>query len=328
MAAVADPGLASPAGAGSGRADAAPAAAAAAAVPLAPAAAAAHTRLVGCACIVASAAGFGAMPILAKLAYAEGVDLPSMLFLRFALAGVLMAVLMRLRGMRWPHGRTLLLLVAMGSLGYVGQSFCYFAALQHATAGLTALLLYLYPAIVTVLAAILTRRRLSLLRLLAVAAALLGSGLAIGGSLAGSPLGILLGVAAAMIYSIYILVGERVTPLAGAMPSSTVIMLAAAAVFGLMAFSQGAALPASPVAWAAIGGIALLSTVVAMITFFAGMARLGAADAATLSTLEPLVTVILAAVFLGEQVGGWQLAGGAIILAAVIVLARSQPATP
>ncbi|MBO3706522.1 MAG: DMT family transporter [Candidatus Accumulibacter sp.] len=327
MAAVADPGLASPAGAGSGRADAAPAAAAAAAVPLAPAAAAAHTRLVGCACIVASAAGFGAMPILAKLAYAEGVDLPSMLFLRFALAGVLMAVLMRLRGMRWPHGRTLLLLVAMGSLGYVGQSFCYFAALQHATAGLTALLLYLYPAIVTVLAAILTRRRLSLLRLLAVAAALLGSGLAIGGSLAGSPLGILLGVAAAMIYSIYILVGERVTPLAGAMPSSTVIMLAAAAVFGLMAFSQGAALPASPVAWAAIGGIALLSTVVAMITFFAGMARLGAADAATLSTLEPLVTVILAAVFLGEQVGGWQLAGGAIILAAVIVLARSQPAT-
>lgn len=324
---MADPGLASPAGAGSGRADAAPAAAAAAAVPLAPAAAAAHTRLVGCACIVASAAGFGAMPILAKLAYAEGVDLPSMLFLRFALAGVLMAVLMRLRGMRWPHGRTLLLLVAMGSLGYVGQSFCYFAALQHATAGLTALLLYLYPAIVTVLAAILTRRRLSLLRLLAVAAALLGSGLAIGGSLAGSPLGILLGVAAAMIYSIYILVGERVTPLAGAMPSSTVIMLAAAAVFGLMAFSQGAALPASPVAWAAIGGIALLSTVVAMITFFAGMARLGAADAATLSTLEPLVTVILAAVFLGEQVGGWQLAGGAIILAAVIVLARSQPAT-
>lgn len=325
---MADPGLASPAGAGSGRADAAAAAAAAGAVPLAPAAAAAHTRLVGCACIVASAAGFGAMPILAKLAYAEGVDLPRMLFLRFALAGVLMAVLMRLRGMRWPHGRTLLLLVAMGSLGYVGQSFCYFAALQHATAGLTALLLYLYPAIVTVLAAILTRRRLSLLRLLAVAAALLGSGLAIGGSLVGSPLGILLGVAAAMIYSIYILVGERVTPLAGAMPSSTVIMLAAAAVFGLMAFSQGAALPASPVAWAAIGGIALLSTVVAMITFFAGMARLGAADAATLSTLEPLVTVILAAVFLGEQVGGWQLAGGTIILAAVIVLARSQPATP
>ncbi|WP_287460997.1 DMT family transporter [Accumulibacter sp.] len=325
---MADPGAAAPAGTRARRVEGVAAAVPASGTPLAPAAAAAHTRLVGCACIVASAAGFGAMPILAKLAYAEGVDLPSMLFLRFALAGVLMAVLMRLRGMRWPHGRTLLLLVAMGGLGYVGQSFCYFAALQHATAGLTALLLYLYPAIVTVLAAVLARRRLSLLRLLAVAAALVGTAMAIGGSLAGSPLGILLGVAAAMIYSIYILVGERVTPLAGAMPSSTVIMLAAAAVFGLMVCWQGPAFPVSPAAWAAIGGIALLSTVVAMITFFAGMARLGAADAATLSTLEPLVTVILAAFFLGEQVGGWQLAGGTIILAAVIVLARSQPATP
>jgi drug/metabolite transporter (DMT)-like permease len=102
-----------------------------------------------------------------------------------------------------------------------------------------------------------------------------------------------------------------------------VIMLAAAWVFGLVVLARGAAFPVSPVAWAAVGGIALFSTVVAMITFFAGMARLGAADAATLSTLEPVVTVILAAIFLGEAIGGWQIAGGAIILAAVVVLARS-----
>ncbi len=144
------------------------------------------TRLGGFVCIVASAAGFGAMPIFAKLAYAESVDLPSMLFLRFALAGLMMALLMRVRGMVWPSGRNLLLLVAMGGVGYVAQSFCYFAALQYATASLTALLLYLYPAIVTVLSALLVRRRLSPLRLLAVVAALFGTGLAVGGSLAGS----------------------------------------------------------------------------------------------------------------------------------------------
>ncbi|HMW55568.1 MAG TPA: DMT family transporter [Accumulibacter sp.] len=284
----------------------------------------AGTRLGGFVCIVASAAGFGAMPIFAKLAYAESVDLPSMLFLRFALAGLMMALLMRVRGMVWPRGRNLLLLVAMGGIGYVAQSFCYFAALQYATASLTALLLYLYPAIVTVLSALLAQRRLSPLRLLAVAAALFGTGLAVGGSLAGSVLGILLGIGAALIYSVYILVGERVTPLVGAMPAATVIMLSAALVFGLIVLSRGAAFPASPAAWAAIGGIALFSTVVAMITFFAGMARLGAADAATLSTLEPVVTVILAAIFLGEAIGSWQIAGGAIILAAVVVLARSS----
>ncbi|MBK7954876.1 MAG: DMT family transporter [Candidatus Accumulibacter sp.] len=287
------------------------------------AASAARARLVGFVCIVASAVSFGVMPIFAKLAYAEGVDLPSLLFLRFALAGLLMAALMQLRRMVWPQGRNLLLLIAMGGLGYFGQSLCYFAALQHASAGLTALLLYLYPAIVTVLSALLARRRLSLLRMLAVAAALLGTALAVGGSLAGSPLGILLGVAAALIYSVYILVGERVTPVVGAMPAATVIMLAAALSFAVIMWSRGAALPVSPVAWAAVGGIVLFSTVVGMITFFAGMARLGAADAATLSTLEPVVTVLLAAIFLGETVGGWQIAGGGIILAAVIVLARS-----
>ncbi|WP_186407710.1 DMT family transporter [Candidatus Accumulibacter aalborgensis] len=286
-----------------------------------------RTRLIGFVCIVASATGFGAMPIFAKLAYAEGVDLPSMLFLRFALAGLLMAVVMTARAMPWPRGSNLLALVAMGGIGYLGESFCYFAALQYATAGLTALLLYLYPAIVTVLTAILARRRLTLLRLLSVAAALFGTGLAVGGSLEGSVLGILFGVAAALIYSVYILVGERVAPVAGAMPSATVIMLSAATVYGLIVLWRGPAFPDSPLAWAAVGGIALLSTVVAIITFFAGMARLGAADAATLSTLEPVVTVVLAAIFLGEAIGGWQIAGGAIILTAVIVLARSGEAT-
>jgi drug/metabolite transporter (DMT)-like permease len=133
-----------------------------------------RARLAGSICIVASAAGFGAMPIFGKLAYAEGVDLPSLLFLRFALAGGLLAVAMQMRALPWPRGSNLLLLIAMGGLGYVGQSFCYFAALQHASAGLTALLLYLYPAIVTVLSALLARRRLSLPRMLAVATALLG----------------------------------------------------------------------------------------------------------------------------------------------------------
>lgn len=285
-----------------------------------------RVRALGLICIVVSAAGFGAMPIFAKVAYAEGVDLPSLLFLRFALAGLLMAMLMQVRAVPWPRGRNLLLLIAMGGLGYVGQSFCYFAALQYATAGLTALLLYLYPAIVTVLSALLARRGLSLLRMLAVAAALVGTGLAVGGSLQGSLLGILLGIGAALIYSVYILVGERVTPQAGAMPSASVIMLAAAAVFWLVLVWRGSAFPASTAAWAAVGGIVLLSTVLAMITFFAGMARLGAADAATLSTLEPMVTVVLAAFFLGEAVGGWQIVGGAIILAAVIVLVRSGEA--
>jgi drug/metabolite transporter (DMT)-like permease len=282
-----------------------------------------HPRFVGVLCIVLSACGFGAMPIFARISYAGGVDLPTLLFLRFALAAALMSALMLARRWPWPRGRNLCLLVAMGMIGYAGQAYCYFAALHYASAGLTALLLYLYPVIVTLGSALLVRRRLSRRRLLAVLAALAGTALAVGGSLAGSALGIVLGIGAALIYSIYILVGERVTQVEGPMASATVVMLSGAAVFGLMTLGRGPRWPASGGGWAAIAAIALFSTILAIVGFLAAMRRLGAADAATFSTLEPVVTVLLAALFLNEGMGVLQALGGAIILCAVIVLARS-----
>jgi drug/metabolite transporter (DMT)-like permease len=281
-------------------------------------------RFVGLVCIFLSASGFGAMPIFAKYAYADGIDLPTLLFLRFIIAGLLMAFVMVLRGMAWPRGRNFWVLVAMGGLGYAGQAFCYFGALQYATAGLTALLLYLYPVIVTLISALLFRRQLTRLRLLAVFAALFGTGLAVGGSLGGSLPGIVLGVGAALIYSVYILVGERVTESEDAIASGAVVMLSGAVVYGLVVFIGGE--PAWPVTlggWGAVVSISLFSTVLAIVGFLAAMQRLGAADAATFSTLEPIVTVLLAALFLGEEIGLWQALGGSIILAAVIVLARS-----
>ena len=97
----------------------------------------------------------------------------------------------------------------------------------------------------------------------------------------------------------------------------------AAVVYAGVVVVQRPAFPDTPGSWAAVVAIALVSTVVAITTFFAGMARLGATDASTLSTLEPVVTVALAAAVLGERISAVQLAGGGLILAAVIVLARA-----
>lgn len=272
--------------------------------------------------VVLSAAGFGAMAIFAKLAYRDGVTLATMLFLRFAIAGALLAAWGLLHGMRWPRGRNLLWLLAMGGIGYVGQSFGYFAALQYASAGLVALLLYLYPAIVVVLSALIFGRRIGVARGWAVAVALAGTALTVGGDLVSEPTGIVLGIAAAFIYSAYILAGEGVMPRVGPQAAATVVMLAAALVYGAMAFGGGLALPATATGWAAVLAIALFSTLLAILGFFKGMEKLGAADASTLSTLEPLITLALAALVLGEAVTALQLAGGGLIMAAVLYLAR------
>jgi drug/metabolite transporter (DMT)-like permease len=272
--------------------------------------------------IVLSAAGFGAMAIFAKIAYREEVSLTSMLFLRFTIAGLLLAAWGLWQGMRWPRGKDLLWVAAMGAIGYVGQAFCYFSALKYASAGLVGLLLYLYPAIVTVLSAWVFRRRIGAARGWAVAAALAGTALTVGGDLQSQPLGILFGIGGALIYSIYIIAGEGVMPRVVALPAATVVMLSAAVVYGGAASAEGLALPGSIEAWLAVLAIAIFSTLLAILGFFKGLEKLGASDASTLSTLEPLVTIGLAMLVLGETITGVQMAGGALILAAVIYLAR------
>lgn len=111
-------------------------------------------------------------------------------------------------------------------------------------------------------------------------------------------------------------------PRVGPQAAATVVMLAAALVYGAMAFGGGLALPATATGWAAVLAIALFSTLLAILGFFKGMEKLGAADASTLSTLEPLITLALAALVLGEAVTALQLAGGGLIMAAVLYLAR------
>lgn len=262
------------------------------------------------------------MAIFAKLAYQDGVSLSTMLFLRFSFAGLLLAAWGMAHGMRWPRGRDLLWLLAMGGVGYVGQAYCYFSALQHASAGLVALLLYLYPAIVTLLSALAFGRRIGPARGWAVAVALAGTALTVGGDLNSAPLGIALGIGAALIYSIYILAGEGVMRRVPPLPAATVVMLAAAAVYGGAAFNAGLAPPATSAGWLAVLAIAIFSTLLAILGFLKGMEKLGATDASTLSTLEPLITIGLAAIVLGEVVSELQLVGGGLILAAIIFLAR------
>ncbi len=281
-------------------------------------------RLLGLLLIVVSAISFGAMPIFARLAYESGADPVTVLFLRFAIAAALMSLIMAWRGIGFPRGRTLLGLVFLGAVCFVGQSLSYFTALTMASAGLVALLLYLHPALVTIFAVLLFKEPLTKTKIAALVLALTGTGFIIGLDGGGRPVGILLGVTSAVIYTVYILVGSRITKRAAAVASSTVIMLSAAFVYGCLVAVQGPRLPATSAGWLSIFAIALVSTVLAVVTFFAGLERIGPTNTATISTLEPVVVVILAALVLRETVTPLRIVGGVMILAAVIVLAKSE----
>ncbi len=287
----------------------------------------ASPRVFGILAVVLSAIGFGAMAIFARFAYLSGAEVIAVLFLRFLLAGLMLVVLMIASKRAWPKRRSVLVLMAMGGIGYVAQSYSFFAALQYASAGLVSLLLYLYPVLVAVLGAVFLREPLGSRRLVAVCIAFLGTVLTLWGAWTAAPLGIALGVLSALLYSIYILVGSRVLATEDPIGSGTVVILSAAAVFGFLVVLSQPVFPSGALAWSSVVAISLFSTVVGMVGFFIGMRHLGAADAATISTLEPAVTILLAGLFLQESLSSVQLIGGSVILFAVIWLIRMPKST-
>jgi drug/metabolite transporter (DMT)-like permease len=295
---------------------------------------AARRRNVGIACVVASAVAFGAMAVLARFAFASGVDTVTLLALRFAIGSAVMIALLRSRAVAFPRGATLGILLALGALGYGGQAISYFTALKLAPAGLAALLLYLHPALVALLASVFLHERLTAGKTIALALALAGTTLTVAPAITGDALenapqvatGLAFATASAGFYAVYIVVaasiGRRVAPLA----MSTVVITSAAAVFIVATMIRGPQWPQTAAGWAAVVSIALLSTVIAITLYFAGLERIGPVRASTLSTVEPLCTVVLAAFALDETLTPEQLAGGALILGAAVLIARARGA--
>jgi drug/metabolite transporter (DMT)-like permease len=279
-------------------------------------------RLTGVALALVSAAGFGVMPVLGKVAYDDGAEPVGVLAVRFALAAAALLVLARLLGQPLPRDRRLGALALLGGVGYVGQALCYFFALERISAGLTSLLLYVFPALVVVLSALLLRERPRPLQAGCVALALAGTALTIGPVSGGQGSGVALGLGAALVYAVYIVASSRVTGV-GAVAMAAVVLGAAAVTTGGLAAVARPALPSSATAWLALVGVALLGTVVAVTAFFGALALLGPSDAAVLSTVEPVVSVAVAGLVLGERLSSTQVAGGAVVLLAVAVLARA-----
>ncbi|MCE9668685.1 EamA family transporter [Myxococcus stipitatus] len=282
-------------------------------------------RTAGFLIVALSGACFGALGLFGRLAYAAGADLPTLLFLRFTLAGgVLGAVMVGMR-QKPPRGRLLVALILLGAVGYVSEAGVYFAALQYAPAGLVALLLYSFPALVALLQVVFFRERLGRLKWVAILLALCGTGLTADlrqGEV--TPLGVFLGLLSALLYAVYVVTSARAASRAGPLVSSTVILTSAGLTFGVAMLARGPSFPTTALGWGAVVGLALISTVAAVFLFFLGMARIGPVNTSLVSNMEPLTAVVLSALFLDERLSLRQVLGGALILTAAVLLARSD----
>jgi drug/metabolite transporter (DMT)-like permease len=297
-------------------------------------------------CLV-SAVCFGAMAIFGKFAYDAGVSPTALLLVRFSLAAALLAILLILRpGLRRPtpdarsngdgraaagRGQALAIAVGLGAVGYATQASLYFSALTMMDASLLSLILYTYPVMVTVVAVLLGRDRITRRRTIALLVASAGTLLVLlgAGGAGFHPLAVLLAFGSALTYTAYILVADTVVHRISPVLLSTLVMTGAAATLGLRAvLTRDADLGFTPAGWLWLACIAVVSTVLAMLAFFAGLERTGPSTAAILSTFEPVVTTALATLTLGETLTPTQLVGGLLVLSCVAVLQLNPRRNP
>jgi drug/metabolite transporter (DMT)-like permease len=284
-------------------------------------------RYLGALLIAVSAFGFGLMPLLALYAYEGGATVGTVLSCRFIITAAVFFVCVALQERQISLTRKQVFsLVLLGGVLYMLQSTTYLTAVRFISPSLAALILYTYPIMVAVLSFIVENEPIGARSITAIVISLGGVFLMLGVSgEAVNIKGVLFALSAAIVYSCYIVIGNRVVKQLPSIVTSAYVALFAAASLLLVSLVTGDLhFSISIQSWLAILGIAVFSTVMAMLAFFRGLELVGSTQAAILSTTEPLVTVCLSALLLGERLSALQLLGGLAVVTGAVLAATAR----
>lgn len=258
----------------------------------------------------------------------DGFGPQATLSIRFGVSALaLFALLAALRRPLVPERGERLRPLLLGAIGYALESSLFYAALQRGTAAAVALLFYVYPAIVTVTELSVGKVRATPRLLGALALSVAGTALIVvtGGEVAISTAGVVYALAAALSFAIYLIVSGRAVVRTDPMVNGAWVAAGASLSLTTQGLATGALRAPGSDTWLML--VNGLATAAAFSLLFAALARLGASRTAVVMTLEALSGVVLAALLLGEVIGPVQLAGGAAILAATILISRSKAET-
>jgi len=280
--------------------------------------------------IVVSALSFGSISVLTVLTTTAGVPLLTAMAWRYVIGAVLLGVAAPLRQIRsLPRQRTIQL-VLIGGVGQALITYLSLHALEYIAVGPLAFLFYTYPAWVALLAAIRKTERLTPIRIFALVLALTGVTIMVGAPTEKlNPIGVMLALVSALLYSAYLPALEHVQEGIPAMLSTFLLIVGAATSFAIAAlFAGDLFVPRGPGVWSNIFLLALVSTVIAFSALIKGLSILGPVRTSIIATVEPFFTAILGALVLGNQFGVSTLIGGVLIAAAVLVIEWSSTRIP
>ena len=264
------------------------------------------------------------MVVFGRWAYSDGLNVASLLLFRFGIATICLWAMLLFIGIPLPRRTDLLRSLGMGTI-YVGNAGAYFLALTLAPAGIVAMLFYLYPAIVTVLAFLFLKEKIGKTELAALIIAMSGSLITIGWTeKSGALLGALLAIISAVFYASFVVTGRKWSNEVQPLVRSALVTTSATVVFVVAALIFGFQVPNGSQGWIAVLGVSLISTVFAITAFLTGIKYVSSTNAATLSASEPVVSAIAAWLILNEALSGGFVIGAMMILTAAIMIANSN----
>jgi len=277
---------------------------------------------IGLACSVLSSVSYGSAPVFVRFAYEAGAGPLTVLAFRYVMATVVILAALRLggRSLAMPAGRPFG--GAIAGIFFAVMAYSYLVAIQRIPVSLAALLVFTYPLPVALLGR-LRGEPLRWPRILAITAAFIGLAVALGVEIGELDL---LGIASATVCSLAYAFGVfyfgDATRGADPMVVTLHAVATAALIFVPLAALDGSlALPQTTLGLVGVAGVSV-SYLVGVLAFFAALVRIGPMKAALLAQLEPVVSILCAVLILQEQLSLVQGLGIAVVLGALMSLAR------
>lgn len=274
--------------------------------------------------IFTAAAGFGTLAIFGKLATSIGLNTDTLLLFRFVFATLLLwAALMVTGRAKLLTGRKLLLALGIGVV-YAAMTWLFFEGLKTLDAGIAAIVFYTYPVHVFVISFSMLDERITRLKLLALSLALVGVVLIIGVTPTGADVvGIGLVLLAAVGYATYT-TGSRVAlaTVNSAQLTATAMVATTISMLPIGLFTGHLRIPVGVNEWGVVAGIAVIGTAIPIWLFIGGLNRVEASHASIIGTSEPLMTVVLGVILLGESLTFMTAVGGILVLLGVLIIQK------
>lgn len=292
-----------------------------------------ENKIIAIVLAITGAVLFSSKAVMVKLSYEYNIDSLSLLLLRMGFALPIYLFIAFNNPKQKNTGKLTtknwITLVFLGVIGYYFASFLDFSGLQYVSASLERLVLFIYPTITTVFAAIYFRRRINRYKIIAIVLTYIGIGIAFFGKIQDDVqenfwTGVLLVFASAVTFSVYLVGSEKLIPKFGVKRFTTYCMIVSC-VSVLIHFGIKSDVDITSFPWQVyVLGIviAVFNTVLPSYMVSAAIQTIGASTTSILSSVGPISVIILGYFLLGEQISYYQIIGTLVVIAGVLIMSR------